>query len=164
MAILTGPNALNQLLARHQSRFRSVLGYAESQMVEAVHDMFAETVDQFSGPPSQPSGDSRRLWERDTRPFAKYFFDKPNHVPADPNPVGVITGDLLYSLGNMMTSSGTVFTAYTYSTSPYAVFLLAPQGTEYMVPRGVSQHMQEWSIMRMTAIGLDIMDYQRSLI
>ena len=159
---LTDPS---QLLLRHQLRFSAVLQEAQRLTADAAHDQFSEVVDQFSGPPSQPSGDSRREWERSERPFAKYFFDRPNHSPANPNPVGVITGELLNSLSYNMDSVGAIFTAYSFSSGvDYVKFLLTVGGTEYMVDRGVTQHMAAWTIMRVQRLGADIMTYQRSLL
>lgn len=153
-----------QLSAAHQARFDAVLAKAESLMTEAGHDLFAETVAQFSGSPGQPHGDSRRLWLKDVKPFARYTFDNPYHYPAAPNPVGVLSGDLLNSLSYETVTYGSVFISRSFSQGvDYAKYLLAPQGTEYMIPRLVTQHMLEWATLRMRNVIVQIQTCQRSL-
>ncbi len=166
---LTNPS---QLLARHQERFAAVLAEAERLAVECAHAMLAEAAQQFSGADGQPQGDSRRAWLAENRPFAKYtalyaklgMSGRPAGLIANPNPVGILSGDLLLSLSYHVTSGGSVFTAEALSSAPYAGYLLAWNGTEWMVPRLVSQHMQDWTIIRVHGLGANVMAYQRSLL
>jgi hypothetical protein len=160
------------LAAYNQNRANSVLREAERQMNRAGYDLFVETVQQFSGPPGQPDGDSRRKWLEENRPFAKYerlysglgMGSRPLSLFAQPNPVGVLSGDLLNSLSFDVTSTGPIFKASSYSEGvDYVKYLLEPEGTDLMVPRLVTQHMQEWARIRMSAIGADMVIFMRTI-
>jgi hypothetical protein len=147
------------LAAYNQNRANSVLKEAERQMNRAGYDLFVETVQQFSGPPGQPDGNSRLRWERKYRPFAWGSLNA-----AQPNPVGVISGSLLNSLSFDVTSTGPIFRAASYSEGiDYVKYLLAPDGTQTMVARMVSQHMSEWARIRMSAIGADMVIFMRTI-
>ncbi len=150
----------SQLLTRHQARFSAVLQKAESLMVEAAYEEFTEVVAQFSGASGQPQGDTRKVWLANERPFARGGFHG-----ASPNPVGVISGDLLNSLSYTFTSTGPVFATKSFSSGiDYVKYLLAPDGTINMVPRMVRQHMDQWATMRIRRVGHDVQVYMRSLI
>lgn len=154
--------SIDDLMARHQARFAAVLQYAQSGIAEAGKEQFDEAVEMFSGEPGQVQGDARpgALREAD-HPFAWRHGNPLWNTPK----VGIITGDLLASIAFDVSSVGSVYSTRTYSAGvAYAPFLLAWKGTETMLPRGVSQHMQEWSIMRLQRLGQDIMSFQRSLI
>ena len=158
----------SQLLARHQARFAAVLYYAKRAMEEAAYEQFVESVEQFSGATGQPQGESRYAWLEENRPFSRFSpgVFRLSAEWAAPNPVGILSGDLLNSISyDMVTSSLGTFTAKTFTTGvDYTKYLLAPEGTKKMVPRLVYQHMQTWSSDRMQRLGVDIMTFQRSLL
>ena len=153
------------LAAFNRNRMSGVLREAERLMEEATYELFTETVSQFSGAPGQPQGDSRKEWLRSERPFAKYWFDRPvsHFAGASPNPVGVLSGDLLNSLSYEFSSVGAIFRGASVSYGvDYLRYLLAPGGTETMVARMVSQHLAEWARIRMQRVSADMVIYMRS--
>jgi|ERR1051326_1210190 hypothetical protein len=131
MATFTDPK---QLLARQEKRLKDVQRSLQIGAAETAGKAKSLAWTLVSGGPETPSHLAKL-----NHPYARRHNGKPSlaHIssPRAPLPINVQTGRLRSSLRLFKRASGNEITYVLQFTAPYSKFILAPDGTRYMVPR-----------------------------
>ena len=150
---------LSQLQARHTKRFADFENKARTMMSgEVRNDLTVATVNLHSASGSGPDRPAALA-------AADFPFARRHGAPLWPTPpIGYQTHNLIDSLRFPFRYDGVYsVTAMSVGTT-YAKFLYSPDGTSKMLPRGLVEAENAFALTRMKMAGLNLQNFQRSLL